>query len=323
MPHNRSWLITGYVLSAVGAMLFATKGILIKLIYAQDVGVLSLLALRMLLSTPVFAAVGFAEWRRRPADRRPDAKTLASAALVGIIGYHLSSWLDFEGLALIDAQSERLILFTYPFMVILFGRLIFGHRLALHAVAGAALSYAGIAAMFGGAPARTTDLALTGAALVFAAATSFALYQLFARELILKCGAALFIGVAMSGAGLSLLIQFFLTHDVAELAIPSAAWPLVLTLAVFATVVPAFMMAAGTARVGAQGNAIIGTLSPTVTVVLAVLILDEPFGWPEALGTLLVLIGVGLFTLVDARRRQAPAVSAAPLPSPGSSPPAR
>lgn len=324
MPHTRSWLIAGYAMSAFGAMLFATKGILIKLIYAHDVGVLSLLALRMLLATPVFVAVGLIEWRRRPVHERPDLSALAGAALVGMIGYHLSSWLDFEGLARIDAQSERLILFTYPFLVILFGKLIFGRPLAVHAVAGALISYAGIATMFGGAPARLTDTALTGAGFVLAAAVSFALYQLFAREMIVKCGAALFTAVAMSAAGVSLLAQFFLSHPASELAIEAAAWPLVITLAAFATVAPAFLMAAGTARVGAQGNAIIATLSPTVTVGLAVTVLGEPFGWPEAAGTLLVLAGVGLFTLVDARRaRRAGALSAARPPSPGASPPAR
>lgn len=298
----RSWLITGYVMSALGAMLFATKGIVVKLVYAHDVSVLALLALRMLLATPVFVAVGIIEWRRRPVHERPDGKTLAAAALVGMIGYHLSSWLDFEGLARLDAQSERLILFTYPFLVILFGRLIFKRPFAPHAVFGALMSYAGIAAMFGGAPARLTDAALTGGALVLAAAVSFAFYQLFAREMIVKCGAALFTAVAMSSAGLSLLAQFFLTHRANELAIETSAWPLVITLALFATVVPAFLMSAGTARIGAQANAIIATLSPTVTILLAVVLLGEPFGWPEATGSVLVLAGVGLFMLVDAAR---------------------
>lgn len=324
----RSWLITGYAMSAVGAMLFATKGVVVKLTYAHDVSVLALLALRMLLSTPVFVAVGIVEWRRRPVHERPGAKAIAAAAAVGMIGYHLSSWLDFEGLARLDAQSERLMLFTYPFLVILFGRLIFKRPFAPHAVLGALMSYAGIAAMFGGAPARLTDSALTGAAFVLTAAVSFALYQLFARELIVKCGAALFTAIAMSAAGLSLLAQFFLTHPVSELAVEASAWPLILTLALFATVVPAFLMSAGTARIGAQANAIIATLSPTVTILLAVMLLGEPFGWPEALGTVLVLSGVGLFMLVDAARTRRAAISAppspaAPPPSPGSSPPAR
>lgn len=302
MTQKRSWLVVGYVMSAIGAMLFATKGVIVKLTYMHGVDVLSLLALRMLLSTPVFAMIGWIEWRRRPVTERLDRKTIASAALVGMIGYHLSSWLDFEGLARIDAQSERLILFTYPFVVILFGKLIFGRPLSLHAVSGALLSYLGIAVMFSGTPARMTSAALTGAAFVLAAAVSFALYQLFARELIVKCGAALFTAIAMSAAGTSLLVQFAFTHPLSALVVEPSAWPLVAILALFATIVPAFLMAAGTARVGAQGNAIVATLSPLVTIVLAVMVLGEPFGWPEAIGATLTLSGVGVFMALDVRQ---------------------
>lgn len=305
-PHSaplrtRQWVITGFILSALGAMLFAAKGVIVKLTYAHGVGVAPLLALRMLLSTPVFVIVGLMEWRRRPVALRPSLKDMSLAALVGMVGYHLSSWLDFEGLARIDAQSERLILFTYPFFVILLGWAIYRRPLTWHAVGGAVISYAGILAMFGGAPERLSPAHLTGALYVLAAAFTFACYQLFGREMIVKCGAALFTAIAMSAAGVSIMAQFFLTHPVSDLAVSRAAWPLVFALAFFATVVPAFLMSAGTARIGAQGNAIIATLSPVVTVVLAVQLLGEPFGWPEAIGTALVLAGVGFFTAINVR----------------------
>ncbi|ATE65072.1 DMT family transporter [Rhizorhabdus dicambivorans] len=303
--HSASWRLTGFALSAVGAMLFAIKGVLIKLIYAYQVDTTALLAVRMALSLPVFLAVGIVEWRRRPVDRRPNAKSIGLAALVGILGYHLSSWLDFEGLQTLEAQTERLILFTYPFMVLLFGRLLFRHRMRAHALAGAGLSYAGLILMFGADPARLTPAMLGGAALVLCAAAFFALYQLFARELILRCGPALFTAIAMSTASTTLIAQYLLAQGIAIPPAPLPAWSLMAALALFSTVVPTFMMSAGTARIGAQGTAIISTVSPLVTIVLAILILGEPFGWPEAAGTALVVGGVGLFTLIESRRPRA------------------
>ena len=65
-------------------------------------------------------------------------------------------------------------------------------------------------------------------------------------------------------------------------------------------------MSAGTARIGAQGTAIVSTLSPVVTIALAILVLGEPFGWPEAAGTLLVIGGVGLFSLIEAGKAKLP-----------------
>ena len=306
-PHTARWRLIGFLLSAVGSMLFAIKGVLIKLIYAYHIDPTALLAVRMLLSLPVFFGVGLIEWRRRPADARPDLRSVGLAALVGILGYHVSSWLDFAGLQTVEAQAERLILFTYPFLVIIFGRMIFGHRLRFHALAGAGLSYAGLLVMFGSDPARLTPGMIGGATMILAAAGTFALYQLFARELILRCGPALFTAIAMTAASLSVITHFVLTHGVTLPAAPPTAWGLMVALAVFATIVPTFMMSAGTARIGAQGTAIISTISPVVTIVLAIAVLGEVFGLAEAAGTALVIGGVGLFTLIESRPNRRPA----------------
>lgn len=300
--HAPRWRLIGFALSGVGAMLFAIKGVLIKLIYVYPIDSTSLLAVRMMLSLPVFAAVGLFEWRRRPIEKRPDARSIGLAALIGMLGYHASSWLDFEGLVTLEAQAERLILFTYPFWVLLFGKLFFRHRLRAHALAGAVLSYVGLIVMFGAEPARLTPPVLSGAALVLTAAATFALYQLFGREMILRCGPALFTAIAMSAASVTLILQFLATHSLSVLVLPLDAWLLIATLALFATIIPTFMMSAGTARIGAQGTAIISTLSPVITIVLAIVVLDESFGPPEAAGTLLVIGGVGLFTYVESRR---------------------
>jgi drug/metabolite transporter (DMT)-like permease len=277
--------------------------VLIKLIYRYGIDTTSLLAMRMVLAVPVFALVGAYQWQRLERDARPDARTVGQAMLVGILGYYVSSWLDFQGLQTLDAQIERLILFTYPFLVILFGRLLLGHPLRAHALLGAGLSYIGLFVMFAGEPTRLGTAALVGGAFVAIAAVTFALYQLFALELILRCGPSLFTAIAMSAAGGMAMIGFFLTHPATALVPPQGAWALIVALAVFATIVPAFLMSAGTGRIGAQGTAIVSTISPVVTIGLAVMVLGEPFGWPEAVGTICVLGGVGLFSVIESRRR--------------------
>lgn len=304
VKHPAHWRLVGFVLSATGAMLFAIKGVLIKLIYVYPIGATTLLGVRMALSLPVFVGVAVVEWHRRPAGQRPDGRTVGLAALVGILGYHLSSWLDFAGLETIEAQAERLILFTYPFLVLLFGRLIMKQPLRAHALAGAGLSYAGLAVMFGADPMRLSPAMLGGALLILGSAAAFALYQLFAREMILRCGAALFTAIAMTAAAFSVIGHMLATQPIAGLlALPGHAWMLMALLAVFATIVPIFLMSAGTARIGAQGTAIISTLSPLVTIILAIAVLGEPFGWPEAIGTSFVIGGVGIFTFADSRSR--------------------
>ncbi len=298
---RRSRLI-GYCLSATGAVLFATKGVLIKLIYRYGIDTTTLLALRMALSTPIFLAVGLVHWIRIPPAARPDRRLLLRAAAVGVLGYYISSWLDFAGLRTLDAQLERLILFTYPLLVILFGWLLFRRPLSIHALAGAGLSYVGLFVMFAAAPQAMTAAILQGGGLVLLAAACFALYQLFAYDLIRRLGPALFTAVAMTAAGGAVMVHFLVVHGHLPTHLPTEALVLIVVLAIGATVLPAFIMSAGTGRIGAQGTAIVSSVSPIATILLAVAVLAEPFGGPQAFGTALVIGGVGWFTWTETRK---------------------
>jgi drug/metabolite transporter (DMT)-like permease len=123
-PSSRELLI-GYAFAAVGATLFSTKAIIIKLAYADGINAETLLALRMLLSLPFYAAIGLisvAE-RRRVGRPLPARRAVLYATLVGMLGYWFASYTDFLGLVYISAQFERLILFTYPAFVVVLGAL--------------------------------------------------------------------------------------------------------------------------------------------------------------------------------------------------------
>jgi len=53
-------------------MLFAIKGVLIKLIYRYGTDTTRLLARRMVLAVPVFVLVGAHRWQRLKRDAKPD-----------------------------------------------------------------------------------------------------------------------------------------------------------------------------------------------------------------------------------------------------------
>ena len=301
---QRRNLWIGYGCAALGAALFSTKAIIIKLAYAEGINAETLLALRMLLSLPFYAAIGLfavAETRRR-GERLPETGLLVRAALVGVLGYWFASYTDFLGLLYISAQFERLILFTYPAFVVLFGALFFGQPMRARAVAGIGISYSGLLLIFATKLGVLGTEVAKGAALVLAAAIAFALYQLLAKGLIGRIGPRLFTCVAMSGASAAVLVQFALTQPLGSLAVGPKLLFYGLLLAIGATVLPSFLLNAALQRVSAQANATIGTLSPVVTILLAVAVLGETFTLLDALGTALVLAGVGWFTLAERRR---------------------
>ncbi len=311
-PPTAGYVRVGYIFALVGALLFSTKAIVIKLAYADPttaVDAITLLALRMMMALPIYLVIGglAVRERTRAGQALPPRGPVIQALLVGLLGYWFASYTDFAGLQYISAQFERLILFTYPLFVVLLGAAFFGQPIRMRAVLAILVSYLGLAVIFGekigeGGP----DIAL-GAGLILCAAIAFALYQLLAKPLIAKTGPALFTCIAMTGAAAGALIQFFLTHSAADLLVSERVLVLSLVIAIGATVLPSFFLNAALHRISAQANATIGTMSPVMTIALAVAILGEPLTLADVIGTVLVLAGVGWFTLADqaaARRRR-------------------
>lgn len=301
---------TGYLLAALGSVLFSTKAIFIKLAYgtggAPAVDAITLLALRMGFSLPVYLAIGVLAWRDRASRGQPlpDGRQTLATILVGVLGYYVASYLDFEGLIHLTAQLERLILYTYPFFVMLLGALFFSGRVTGWGVLSLAVAYAGIGMIFAEGTTATGDHTAWGALLVLGSAFTFALYQLLAKSLISRMGSRIFTCIAMSGAAIAVLTHYAAQSSPAALLdVPGRIVTLSALIAIFATVVPSFMLNAALDRVGPQAVAVLGTLSPTATIVMAIVFLGEPFGWTDAIGTALVMGGVGLFTWRDSRKR--------------------
>ena len=103
----------GPLFAVVGVFGFSAKAVLVKLAYEwHPIDAVTLLALRMIYSAPFFIAMAW--WTSRPPAQRLAPAQWRRLALLGFIGYYLSSLLDFMGLAYITASLERLILYLNP-----------------------------------------------------------------------------------------------------------------------------------------------------------------------------------------------------------------
>lgn len=298
-PQTLAWL--GIALAIFGAAAFATKGIVIKLALLQGVDSVTSLTWRMLVAVPIFVTVGIFEYRRVRRRQPPgaaavlDGRTVLQMLGVGVLGYYVASYLDFQALEYISAQFDRLILLTYPFFVVLFGAIFFRRKVTRQMILAQTLSYIGIAVIFWRDFHFEGEHVLLGAALVFGSAIVYAAYQIMAKPLIDKVGPALFTSIAMSGAGPAVIAHFLVTHPVADLAVPVGALPLMLAIGTLSTVLPAYCISGAIGLIGPERTAVIGNVSPVVTVGLAVSVLGEPFTVWHAFGTAMVLIGAWMF----------------------------
>ncbi|MET0527511.1 MAG: EamA family transporter [Microvirga sp.] len=291
----------GYAMAAAGATLFATKGILIKLAYAQGIDAETTLALRMILALPFYLVIGIHAFRtaKNSSSELPDGRLWLRLIGVGLLGYWVSSYLDFKGLEYISAHYERLILFTYPLFVVLFGAAFFRQPIRPKALVAFAVSYAGLGLLFAQNLSASGMSTMTGALYVLTAAVTFALYQLFAKPLIMRVGPQLFTCVAMGAAGVAVILQFLVTHPIQAIFVSPTLWGLGLALAFGATVLPSFFLSAALKQITAQANATIGMLSPVVTIILAMAILGDAVTGMDWIGAALVILGIGWFTLSE------------------------
>lgn len=304
---DRRSLMTGYLLVATGSAMFSSKAIFIKLAYLERYDSLLILAWRMVFALPVFLLVGAVALARRKAEGKPMPRRSAvlGAAGIGLIGYYLAMVLDFAGLLYVTAQLERLALFTYPIFLIFLGAAFFGMRLTASSLIAALITYLGLAVVF------VSDFSLggpnvtLGTLLVLGAAVSFALYQLMAKRYIGEMGPTLFTSVALSAAAVTTLAHVFIMRGALDTSMSTHYFMLAAGIGILATVLPSFFVNAGLARIGAASTAIISNVSPLLTIYFAVVLLGEEFTLPHAIGTALVVGGVGYHTWRELNRQTA------------------
>jgi len=296
--------LVGPVFAVVGVLGFAFKAILIKIAYAwTPIDAVTLLTLRMVYSVPFFALMAW--WASRVRQAKPLARRdWLAIAWLGFIGYYLSSLVDFMGLQYVTAALERLMLYLYPTIVVVLSAIFFKQRITGRIVVALVLSYAGILLVF----ARDLDVAgdraalWLGGALVFAASFLYACYLVGAGPVIARLGSLRFIALAMLASALFIFAHFLATRPLAALMVPLRIHMLSLTMAVFSTVLPTYLIAEAIKRMGVNRTSLLGSLGPLFTIGLGAWLLDEAVHWIQLAGAALVLAGVALVTLRPARR---------------------
>jgi drug/metabolite transporter (DMT)-like permease len=217
--------------------------------------------------------------------------------VLGLCGYYLASILDLAGLRYVSAGLERLILYVYPTLVLLFGRLLFGRRIRRAEFIAMAVSYAGLLLVFAEDVRLYEDGVVIGGALVLGSAAAYALFILGSGRLIPAIGAMRFTCYAMSAAGIGIGAHFALAQPANLLTLPMPVYGWGVVLALGCTVLPSFLLAAGIARVGAERAALVGLIGPVSTIAVAHLALGEPVTAVHLLGGGLILLGVLSLTL--------------------------
>ncbi len=290
---RKIWI--GSIFAALGALGFAVKAILIKIAYrTAPIDSTTILALRVLLSCPAFLLMA---WHGGgEALSRRDKFILL---WLGFNGYYLASFFDFWGLQYVTAALERLILFTYPGIVLLLNALWFKRALKLRECAAVLLSWMGIGLVFYNDLANSPQPTAVwkGAALVFVSSITYAIYLVGSGRVINRIGSVRLTGIVVSAASGFIAAHFTLTHPLSDLRQPAPIYWIALALAIFSTILPIYFTSEGIKRLGANRVSIVASVGPVFTIWLGHLFLNEAVTLTQLGGTALVLAGVLLVSL--------------------------
>ena len=232
-----------------------------------------------------------------PMDRQTFCKLIG----LGFLGYYLSSIVNFAGLQYISVGLERMVLYSYPTLVVAGSVLFLKTRIKPIVVGAMLLTYAGIAIAWHGEARATgtpTDTVL-GVVLVFLSTLTYATFMLMSGRMIRSIGGIRFTSYVVAISCGFVILHFFCMRSPSELL--DVSTPLLAhgaILAVFGTALPSFLLGLGLARAGAQKFAIISTVGPVGTVVLAWLVLGESLNASGIIGFAMTMTGGVAVTLM-------------------------
>jgi drug/metabolite transporter (DMT)-like permease len=293
------------MLAMLGAIAFSGKAIIVKLAYRYGVDAVTLIMYRMLFALPMFLLLAWWSGRGKPPLTWRDAKAVLG---LGFCGYYLASYLDFAGLRYISASLERLILYLGPTLVLGIGVVLFHRRVTRGQVLALAVSYAGVLCVFGREVSLQGANVPLGATLVFGSTVSYAVYLAYCGEEVRRLGALRLTGLATSVACIICIAQFLILRPWSAMLVAREVLWLSALNATACTFMPVLMVMMAIERIGAALTAQAGSIGPLSTILMAVLLLGEPFtGWVAA-GTVLVIAGIWMLA-------KQPRYTAVPFPA--------
>lgn len=277
---------TGTLLCLASAVAFSTMVIFAKLAYAEGASVGTTLAVRFVIASVLFAAV-LAVARKAAEFRLLARRDLIAALALGACGYGIPAGLFFVALERLDASLASLLVYTFPAIVAIAAVALGREHLDRRRLLALVLASSGLVLVIGGAGAGALDP--LGVALALAAALSYAAFILASEDISERIPSQIFSALICTGAAFLLTVGAALFGQLSLSGLTTAGWGWIVCLAVISTVVSISCFIAGMERIGATRAAILTTIEPVVTVVLAFVFFGEALGLVQFFGGALVL----------------------------------
>lgn len=274
-----------------------------KFLYARGWDFESVLVVRAVLALPILWAWALVKVGR--AGMFAGSRSAILGALGGgVLCYYIGALFNFYALTLIAASVERVLLFSYPSIVVLLHALLYRRFPSAGVLAALAITYVGILMVVTGLDFAVLKANLAGAGLVLVCSLTFAIYYLLSDRYTPRIGSVAFTVYALSAATACLVVHCVVLGRLRPLPLDGAIAGLMAGLVLVATVFGMLAMSEGVRRLGAQRAAVVSTVGPPTTILLGAALLGERLTGPQWVGVALIVAGI---VVLEAGRQKAPA----------------
>lgn len=283
--------IVGLTLIACSAAGFGTLAIFGRYAYAAAMDATTILFLRFALAACVL--LGLLLIRREPLPR---GRTLLQLIGMGALGYVGQAYCYLTALNYASSGLVALLLYLYPAFVTILSVVVLHERMTRMKGAALVLALLGTALTIG--PAGGQAL---GIALALGAATIYSIYILVGAQVMKQVSAIQSSAVIFTSAGV--MAGLLMWGNGAQFPVTPAGWWAIGGIVLLATVLPVMAFLVGLSQVGPTTAAMLSTLEPVVTVVLAAWLQGELLQPLTIGGGVLILGAVLLLTQSELRRK--------------------
>jgi len=281
--------ITGILLIAISAASFGTLAIFGRYAYAAGMDIFTVLFLRFTISASIMTVILLL--RKEPFPR---GRILLQLIGMGALGYVGQSFSYLTAIQFASAGLVALLLYLYPMFVFILSVIV------LHEKATSIKILAIMIALIG--TALTVDPAggqFKGILLAIFAALIYSVYIIVGTNVMKHVSAVQSSTVIFASAGA--VFGIFTAINGAHFPAGDSGWFAMSGVVLIATVIPVVMFLGGLERVGPTNAAMLSTLEPVVTVLLAAWLFQERLNVTSLLGGGLILIAVILLTRNELR----------------------
>ena len=275
----------GYILAAFSAATYGMNPLFSLPLYADGMGVDSVLFFRYLFAVPMVALMVKSRGRSFAIQKGE----LWPLLMVGGF-FVLSSITLFRSYLYMDSGIASTILFIYPVMVALIMAIFFKEKVSLQTWVCIAMALAGIGLLYK-APDGAT-LSTLGILFVLGSALAYTLYIITVNKTILKdvpsvkvtfyvilIGFIIFSVMVLLGGGLQTPTKWWLWLDLVAFAL-------------FPTVISMYCATKAIVYIGSTATAILGALEPVTAVLFGITLFGETLQGRGVAGLLLIIVSV-------------------------------